>query len=234
VRRYLRRLERRELNILLVGLIVSALLFLFLRLAVGVTYGETQSLDERIVRALRLPDNPSVPRGPEWLRYAMEDVTALGSATVLTLVVISISGFLFLRGRPHTALLVLLNSAAGAVAVELLKQFFERPRPSIVPHLRHVVSDSFPSGHAMQSAILYLTLGALMMRVAERRLTKIFCMSMAILLTLLVGMSRVFIGVHYPTDVVGGWILGFLWALGAWAIARRFERVVEEERDEAE
>lgn len=234
MRRYLRRIERRELNILLVGLIVSALLFLFLRLATSVAQGETQSLDEQIVRALRMPDNPALPRGPAWLRYAMEDVTALGGATVLTLVVVTICGFLFLQGRTHTALLVLLNSAAGAIAVDLLKRFFERPRPSIVPHLRHVVSDSFPSGHAMQSAILYLTLGALMMRVAERRLTKIFCMSMAILLTLLIGASRVFIGVHYPTDVVGGWILGFLWALGAWLTARRFERVVEEERGEAE
>lgn len=234
MRRYLRRFERRELTILLAGLIVSALVFAFLRLAASVSEGDTQTVDELILRSLRHPDNASRIRGPEWVRYMMEDVTALGGATVLFLVVFAISGYLFLQGRHKTALLVVLNSVAGAMAVELLKQFFERPRPSIVPHLRRVVSDSFPSGHAMQSAILYLTLGALMMHVAERRLTKVFCIGMAILLTLLVGVSRVVIGVHYPTDVVGGWILGFLWAMGAWAISRRFDRVVDREREAAE
>jgi undecaprenyl-diphosphatase len=107
----------------------------------------------------------------------------------------------------------------------VLKNLFLRPRPEIVPHLRDVSgTTSFPSGHAMESAIIYLTLGAILMQLAERRLTKIYCIGMAIFLTLLVGVSRVYLGVHYPTDVVAGWMFGFFWASLCWIIAKRFER----------
>jgi undecaprenyl-diphosphatase len=104
-----------------------------------------------------------------------------------------------------------------------MKQAFNRPRPTVVPHLRDAFSSSFPSGHAMESAIVYLTLGAVLMRVTESRLTKLYCLGMAILLTLLVGISRVYLGVHYPTDVIGGWIIGFVWASICWLAAKHFE-----------
>jgi len=104
-----------------------------------------------------------------------------------------------------------------------MKQLFSRPRPTVVPHLREAFSTSFPSGHAMTSAIVYLTLGAMMMRVSEGRLTKLYCFALALLLTMLAGISRVFLGVHYPTDVIAGWSIGFVWASICWLVAQRFE-----------
>lgn len=229
-----RRLERDELRLLLVGVGLCALLFLFLTLAGEVMEGDTQAFDVRIVRALRSVDDPARPIGPAWVETALIDVTSLGSSFVLGLVVLIITGYLLLEARYLTAVMVLATSISGEIINEILKLLFERPRPTVVPHLRNVVSASFPSGHAMQSAIIYLTLGALLMRVVEGRITKIYCMGVAIFLTLIVGITRVYLGVHYPTDVVAGWLLGFLWASITWLATRRFERTVSRERAQAE
>ena len=228
-----RKLERKEITWLLVGLGVCLLLFVFLRLASEVLEGDTQTLDTKILLALRSTTDPSKPIGASWVEYAMLDLTALGGPTVLGLVVFAVVGFLALQTRYRTALVVLATAASGELANYALKSAFMRPRPTIVPHLREVVSSSFPSGHAMESAIIYLTLGAMLMRIAERRLTKMYCLAIAAMLTLLVGISRVFLGVHYPSDVIGGWILGFVWASVCWLVAQRFEPIthVKEERD---
>lgn len=230
----LRRLERNELKVLLIGLGLCAVLFLFIRLAGEVMEGDTQAFDAQIVRSLRSAADPSRPKGPFWMEGALRDVTALGSPFILGLMVLIITGYLLLEQRFRTALMVLVTSISGEVISEVLKGFFARPRPEVVPRLQDVVSASFPSGHAMESAIIYLTLGALLVRVVEGRLTKIYCMATAMLLTFLVGMSRIYLGVHYPTDVLGGWMLGFLWATITWLATRRFERTVEREREQAE
>jgi undecaprenyl-diphosphatase len=232
----LRRLERRELTWLAVGLAACLALLGFVLLAGEVMEGDTRALDTRILLALRSPSDPGRPRGPLWLESSLLDLTAMGGSTVLGLVVFSVAGFLLLQGRYHTALVILVTAASGELLNEVLKNAFMRPRPDVVPHLRDVVSTSFPSGHAMESAIIYLTLGTMLMRLAERRLTKAFCLIMAILVTLLVGISRVYLGVHYPTDVIGGWIFGFVWASVCWLIAQRFEREtgVAEERSKAD
>jgi undecaprenyl-diphosphatase len=154
---------------------------------------------------------------------ALLDLTALGGPTVLCLVVLAVVGFLALQTRYWTAFFVFTTAASGEAVGYAMKSVFNRARPVIVPHLREAFSSSFPSGHAMQSAIIYLTLGAMLMRVAERRLTKIYCIGMAILLTVLVGVSRVFLGVHYPTDVIGGWIVGLFWASLCWLAAQHYE-----------
>jgi undecaprenyl-diphosphatase len=218
------RLERHELHWLLVGLGACVLLFAFVRLAGEVTEGETQAFDIKIMRALRSPADPSRPLGPAWIENALLDLTAIGGSTVLGLVVLSVIGFLLLQTRYWTALFVTVTAMSGEVLTIAMKAAFNRPRPSIVPQLRAVFSTSFPSGHAMESAIVYLTLGAILMRVAESRLTKAYIMGIAMLLTMLVGVSRVYLGVHYPTDVIGGWIIGFVWASICWLIAQRFER----------
>ena len=232
----LRKLERHEIAWLLAGVGVCLLLWGFLALASEVMEGDTRKLDDRILLALRKSDDPSRPIGPAWLETSLLDVTAIGGPTVLGLVVVSVAGFLVLQTRYHTALVILATAASGEVANSVMKSLFLRPRPDVVPHLREGASTSFPSGHAMESAIIYLTLGAMLMRLAERRVTKVYCIGMAICVTLLVGISRVYLGVHYPTDVVAGWMFGFFWASLCWIIARRFEKEtgVAEEREKAD
>ena len=230
-----RKLERRELGWLIAGLGVCLLLWGFLALASEVMEGDTTTLDTKILVSLRKTDDPSRPVGPEWIETALLDLTAIGGPTVLGLVVLSVVGFLALQGRYRTALVVLITAASGEIATSAMKNIFLRPRPTVVPHLRDVASTSFPSGHAMESAIIYLTLGAMLMRIVEGRLTKLYCIGMAIFVTFLVGVSRVYLGVHYPTDVIGGWIFGFLWASLCWLVSQRFEEQtgVGEEREKA-
>ena len=232
----LRKLERHEIAWLVAGACVCLLLWGFLSLADEVMEGDTTTLDTRILLAFRKADDPARPIGPQWVENSLLDLTALGGPTVLGLVVVSVAGFLLLQTRYHTALVVLATAASGEIANMAMKNVFLRPRPTIVPHLRDVSSTSFPSGHAMESAIIYLTLGAMLMRLAERRITKIYCIGLAVFMTLLVGISRVYLGVHYPTDVVAGWMFGFFWASLCWIVARRFETEsgVAEEREKAE
>ena len=219
----LRKLDRHELHWLAVGVGACLFLLIFLSLAGEVTEGDTLAFDTKILRALRSSADPSKPIGPEWIESTLLDLTAIGGPSILLLVVFAVVGFLLLQTRYRTALFVWVASISGEFVNIALKHAFNRPRPAIVPHLRVVFSTSFPSGHAMESAIVYLTLGAILMRAAESRLTKIYIFATAVLLTALVGISRVFLGVHYPTDVIGGWIIGFMWASICWLVAQRFE-----------
>jgi undecaprenyl-diphosphatase len=230
-----KRLERHELTWLIVGLGACALLLAFLTLAGEVTEGDTQAFDTRILQALRKPDDPSRLIGPPWMESSLLDLTAIGGPTVLALVVVAVVGFLLLQTRYRTALFVVLTAISGELINTAMKHAFNRPRPTVVPHLRAVYTTSFPSGHAMESAIVYLTLGAILMRVSEGRVTKIYCLGIAMLLTALAGVSRVFLGVHYPTDVIGGWIIGFGWASICWLVEQRFETRagIEAERNKA-
>jgi undecaprenyl-diphosphatase len=221
--RWWAQLDRRELVWLFVGLGLCVLLFGFVSLAGEVIDGDTQAFDTKILRALRDPADPSRPIGPVWIEAPLLDLTALGGSTVLGLVVIVVIGFLALQTRYRTAIVVVAAWVSGELLDTAMKHVFNRPRPSIVPHLRTVYTTSFPSGHAMESAIVYLTLAAILMRASQSPATKIYILGIAVLLTTLVGISRVYLGVHYPTDVLGGWIVGFMWASICWLAARRFE-----------
>lgn len=226
--------DRDELFLLVGGACLVLLLLVVIKLAGEVAEGETLKFDRRILLALRDPQNPSTPIGPEWLVSAALDITALGSATVLGLTVIAVAGFLILQGMWRTGVFVTVASGGALFVNAALKQFFQRPRPDVVPHLRDVMTMSFPSGHALTSAVVYLTLGALSMRIAERRLTKFYCMAMAMLVTALVGTSRVYLGVHYPTDVLAGWLIGLCWALLCWIVERRLEYLAGLKRERVE
>jgi undecaprenyl-diphosphatase len=219
----MRKLERQELTWLIVGLVACLLLLAFVMLAGAVSGGSTRDIDNRILVTLRNPADPAKPVGPYWVEWMMLDLTAIGGPTVLTLVVLAIAGFLVLQQRYRTAAFIMLTSFGGMYMTAVLKDMFSRPRPTVVPHLREVTSSSFPSGHAMESAIVYLTLGAILMRIVEGRLAKMYVLFIAALLSLLVGVSRLFLGVHFPTDVIGGWIIGFLWALVCWVTAQWLE-----------
>jgi undecaprenyl-diphosphatase len=217
------RLERRELIWLAVGAGACTLLLLFIFLAGEVVEGDTLTFDTRVLRALRNPADPSKPIGPDWIESLLFDLTALGSPAILGLIVGAVVGYLLLQGRRRTALAVTITTLSGEFVDTAMKHAFNRPRPTIVPALRHVWSTSFPSGHAMESAIVYLTLGTMLMRIAEGRLTKLYCLGVAVLLSALAGISRVWLGVHYPSDVLGGWMVGFIWASVCWLATQRFE-----------
>lgn len=216
--------DRGELRVLLGGILLILLSLVTFELVGEVLEGDTQAFDERIIRALRRSDDPNVPIGPRWMHSAALDITALGSATVLGLSVAAVVGFLLLQGMQRTAFFVLAASVGGWSLNSLLKVVFGRARPDVVPHLREVMTLSFPSGHAMTSAAVYLVLGALTMRIATRPATKFYCMTVAMLATILIGASRVYLGVHYPTDVLAGWLMGLSWALVCWLIERIIER----------
>ncbi|MFN7093142.1 MAG: phosphatase PAP2 family protein [Allorhizobium sp.] len=197
-------------------------LFVFLNLTGEVLEGDTRQFDETLLMLLRSADDPSNAIGPNWLSFAMDDITALGGTTVLSMMVVLVTGYLFLANRRAIAIFTLLSIVGGWLLSAGLKLGVARPRPDIVPHLVEVHDLSFPSGHAMLAAVTYLTLGALLSRAEQSRITRIYTVGVAVFLTLIIGASRVFLGVHYPTDVLGGWCAGATWALICWLIARRY------------
>jgi undecaprenyl-diphosphatase len=216
-----RRLGRQlELEVVATIFIIAASSFLFLKLVSEVREGETHAVDEAILLALRDPADPSNPIGPPWVEVMFRGFTSLGSPSVLSLVTVGAVGYLWLERERPTALFVVLAIAGGAALEILLKLGFARPRPELVSHLVDVNSFSFPSGHATMVTITYLTLGVLLARVQERRGMKLYVLAVATFLALLVGITRIYLGAHRPTDVLAGWCLGAAWALACWLIAR--------------
>lgn len=221
---------QRDLLLLTGALVLVGLGWIFVEIADEVAEGETQDLDDRILMALRSADDPADPVGPHWLEEIGRDTTALGGVLVLSLVTAAVVGFLLIQRKHHAALFLTL-ATGGALAVSLLlKSSFDRPRPDLVPHLSHVMTSSFPSGHSMLSAAVYLTLGAMLARMSPQKRLKLYFLGLAMLFTLLVGVSRVYMGVHYPTDVLAGWTIGLAWALACWLAARRLQREGRVER----
>jgi len=214
--------------------VAAAGMLLFVALALLVTRGQTDAFDRSIVRSLRSAGDPADPIGPRWLEEVGRDFTALGGYAVLTLVTGFAAGFLWIQRKHHAALFVVAAAVGGSFVMQVLKWLIDRPRPDVVPHLSYVASASFPSGHSMLSAIVYLTLGGLLTRFVEGRRLKAYIVSIALLLTFLVGVSRVYMGVHYPSDVVAGWTGGVVWALCCWLLARFLQRkrALENERTE--
>ena len=209
---------RAELTLLIILLIVVSGVWGFIELADEVIEGETQMIDERILLALRNPQDPTDPLGPPWVEEMGRDLTALGGLAILTLLTGGVAGYLVLSHKYALATLVVVAVMGGSLLSLLLKAEFERPRPDLVPHGMYVYNASFPSGHSMGAAATYLTLGALLARVQSRRRLKIYFMLVAMLLTFLVGLSRIYLGVHWPTDVLAGWTAGALWALICWLV----------------
>ncbi|MBK8266888.1 MAG: phosphatase PAP2 family protein [Planctomycetes bacterium] len=210
--------------ILIASLVIVTGTWAFIEIADEVFEGSTQSIDDRILCACRNPDDITDPIGPEWLEEAMRDFTAIGGVAILTLMVVAVLGYMLMARKFHAFWLVLASTGGGILLGSVLKSSFARPRPTIVPHLSHIMTTSFPSGHSMQSAIIYLTLAALLARLAPGRKTKVYVIVVALGLIFLVGISRVYLGVHYPTDVLAGWMAGLVWALLCWLVARRLQQ----------
>ncbi|MEB3044157.1 phosphatase PAP2 family protein [Rhizobium mulingense] len=197
-------------------------LFVLQRLTSEVLEGETFRFDETILLALRRANDLAVPIGPAWLTHAVDDITSLGGVTVLSLLTGLITIYLLLDRRWPIALFIFSSVLTGWLASTTLKILIARPRPDVVPHLVEVSDLSFPSGHAMVSAVTYLTLGALLARTQRYRSTRIFVLAAGVFLAVIIGLSRIYLGVHYPTDVFAGWCAGALWALGCWLVSKRF------------
>jgi undecaprenyl-diphosphatase len=218
------RAAPRELRLLAILLALVAWAWALSLLIAAVGFARIQSFDERVLVWFRHADDLAVPIGPRWLLDAAREITALGSSTVLMLVTFSVLGYFWLERKTGMLVLVAVSTFGGVALSTALKELFGRPRPRVVPHLVPVASASFPSGHSLLSAVVYLTLGALLARAASDRATRIYFVALAAALSFLIGASRVYVGVHYPTDVLGGWLLGLAWALGCALVARALER----------
>lgn len=209
---------------LLVGLVAgAALVGGFINLAGEMLEGDTQAFDVAFLKSLRMNGDLATPHGPSWMLDAMRDITALGGVTVLSMVSALAIAFLLTRGRVKQASYTMLATGGGALMGKLLKTLFARERPEVVPHLVEVTSLSFPSGHSMNSAIIYLTLAVMISRSFDERRARIFTIGTSALLVLAIGFSRLYLGVHYPTDVLGGWTVGASWALAMGLIATRLQ-----------
>lgn len=207
-----RRLLRGEI-LLVAALLAFAVLFLaFVGLADEVIEGDMAQFDRAVVLAFRQGGDLARPIGPAWFQETMRDVTALGSFAVLGFVLVVSLGYLLMVGQRGTALFMAASVLGGTLVSTLLKQGFDRPRPDY-PHVAQVFTASFPSGHALLSAVTYLTIGIILARVTARRHLRIYFMSVALALTLLIGASRVYLGLHYASDVLAGWAIGAAWAL---------------------
>jgi undecaprenyl-diphosphatase len=213
------QLAKREIALLSVLSVVAGGTWAFIVIASEMTEGETRAIDKTLLLALRDPADITRPLGPEWFQQTMLQFTALGSTAVLSLITLGVIGWLLLWRKYRTALLAGLAIGGGALLSSALKTGFARLRPDLVPHGELVNELSFPSGHAFSSAVVYLTLAALLARVQPNRRLKIYLVAVAITLTLLIGVSRVYLGVHWPSDVLAGWCVGSAWALMCWAVA---------------
>lgn len=217
-------LGRHETVVLVALILIAGGIWIFLGLADAVTEGATTKMDERILLLMRNPADQADPIGPPWVQEMGRDFTALGGTGILVLITLMVSGYLVLMRKFHVLVLLLVALGGAWVASLLLKSGFNRPRPDLVPHGAVVYNASFPSGHAMLSAAFYLTLGALVARLHPRPRVKGYVLAMALLITLIVGVSRVYLGVHWPSDVLAGWTLGAVWALICWLVARWLQR----------
>jgi undecaprenyl-diphosphatase len=221
--RHLPPMRQKEMAPLVMLLLSAGLITIFAKITEEMFEGDLQSFDRAILLALRHSGDPAKPLGPLWLQVAARDVTSLGSPAVLTLVTVASLGFLALKRQWRAALFVLASICGGSALSFALKDLVQRPRPDFVAAVVQTQTYSYPSGHAFLSAVTFLTLGALLARVQPRPDVKIYLLAVAIVVTILVGISRVYIGVHWPTDVLAGWCAGAAWAILCCLIAERLQ-----------
>jgi undecaprenyl-diphosphatase len=191
---------------LLIGAAIAiAGIYAFAELAGNVRAGRTQAFDDAVLTWLGAHRNPA-------LNTAMLEVTALGTGTVVMMVVGVAGLFLWLNKHKHSALLLLIATVGGMVLNNLLKAGFNRPRPSVVTWVTQATFYSFPSGHAMSATVVYSTVAYLAARLQRRHAARVAVMSIALVIIALISVSRLYLGVHYPSDVLAGIIVGLAWA----------------------
>jgi len=200
------------------GAVAVASSLCFLCTLLIVPRGLTEEFDAMVLRALRRLDDPRLPLGGQVVADVARDLTSLGGTSVLVLVVVLVASYLAADGRIRDAVAVLVTAVGAVLGIVVLKLCFARERPDVVPHLTIATSASFPSGHSMLAAVIYPTLGALLARFARRRRLEVIPIAAAVGITVIVGLSRIVLGVHHPTDVLAGWFAGAAFASGAWLV----------------
>jgi undecaprenyl-diphosphatase len=224
------RTEAGPLSVLAVG---AAALAAFLHImSETIIEGEGRAFDFAVLNALRLPGHPGVPVGPPWLIEVARDLSSLGSLSVLIFIALAVVGFALVRRKFDAAAVIVIALGGGMIVCQVLKNVFERERPPMPYRLEDVVNASFPSGHAMLSAVFYLTLAALLARVQTKKRLKFYVLAVAAITAALVGVTRIYLGVHWTTDVLAGWSIGAAWAVACWFASFLWERVTHHKLNE--
>lgn len=217
-------LARGEITAVAAMLILAGSLLAFIDIAEDFSEGEARSFDTDVLHAFHPGPDPADPIGPAWFDHAVQDFTALGSLAVLITIALIVIGFMVMQRRRLQALMLGLSLAGGLGLSEVLKQVFERTRPPEIYHAAGYLNASFPSGHALLSTVFYVTLGAMLARTLKTRAQKVYALAIGLLLAMLVGASRVYLGVHWASDVLAGWCVGAAWAMACWLLEWAIER----------
>ncbi len=208
--------RRRALAPALLLLVLTVGSFVFLAIADEVAEGEIKAFDERVLLSMRTAADPGDPIGPPWLEETALEITAIGGYPVIIISLLVVTGLLVVTRRYGAAFYALFSVGSGALVSYLLKHYYERPRPDIVEHLDVIHTASFPSGHATVTTVAYLTLAALVIRFFPDWRVRLYVLAVAVFVSFIVGVSRVYLGVHWPSDVAAGWALGAAWASFTW------------------
>ena len=212
-----------RLPVLLLGIITLGV-YGFIEIADEVAEGEIRHFDEALFLMFRVAGDPSRALGPAWLQETAVEVTAVGGYPLIVLTLAAVCGFFIVTRHYGAALYAVASIGSGALISYTLKQYYARPRPDLVDHLDTVHTASFPSGHALVTTVAYLTLAAIVVGYLETARARIYVISVAVLVAVMVGVSRVYLGVHWPSDVAAGWALGAAWASFSWLIFHMLQR----------
>jgi undecaprenyl-diphosphatase len=190
----------------------------FIEVADDVMEGDTHAIDTQILMMMRDGNDPQNAWGPPWVQEMMRDISGLGGIAILTMVTFSAALYLIMMKKYGQGLYLVVSVSLGTALTNLLKSGFDRPRPDLVPHGSYVFTGSFPSGHSMMSAWVFLSVGALLARAHKSYSMKIYFLTTSIFLTVAIGISRVYLGVHWPSDVLAGWLVGGAAAISFWLL----------------
>ncbi|RZJ19083.1 MAG: phosphatase PAP2 family protein [Brevundimonas sp.] len=219
------RVARTEIGAVVALLVLALGVLTFIELADDMREADGQAFDQAVLHAVRpFTDDPGRPWGPWWLHEAAADITSLGGISVLALFALIALGFLVIQRKRLSALLLVIGLGGGVALSEGLKAVFERERPPQVYQAVETLNASFPSGHALLSTVFYLTLGVMLTRAFPRRRLKAYVLAVSVVIALLIGLTRIYLGAHWASDVFAGWSVGAAWAMVLWLAAYALER----------
>ena len=210
---------------LILFFIICLVIVLFINLSRLVIGGDIAEFDENIVLSFRNITDLSDPIGPHWVEEMMRDITAFGGVGILVFISLIVLFYLLIEQYKKVALIFFIAITSGIILSFSLKYGFTRPRPELVPHGSYVYTSSFPSGHAMMSSLIYLTIAGMLSNLSLKRRLKTYYFAIAFILTISIGISRIYLGVHYLTDVIAGWLVGSGWALLAYFVVRYLKSI---------